>query len=350
MTKSAPIYPRIRSLKPDEWSEVDQRNWAEACRAAGRLSRGGRASHLKPVSRADLACRYGLFLDFLARAGLLPPGSGSSSLITRENVSAYLAEITARVSSVSVYGAISKLRRMGEILDPVWDGSWLTEIEQDLAWGMRPAPKQHRIVDSDRLWQLGLDLMQEAEERKTLPTIRRALLYRNGLMVSLLASCPIRLRNFAALEIGSTLRNVGDDWVITLPASQTKGGRPDERPVSREMTRRIDSYLGNYRRSVRETNALWVGRTGEALGYSGVERVIVETTRREFGTSISPHLFRSCAASTVYRNLPAQSGMAAAILQHTDLRITERYYNRARNIGFAARFAELLESSRLSIK
>jgi integrase len=296
------------------------------------------------VSRDDLACRYGLFLDFLARSGRLNAVSDAARLIIPDNVSAYLAEIKDRVSSVSVHGAIAKLRRMGEILDPTWNSDWLREIEQDLAWEMRPAPKQHRVVDSDRLWQLGMDLMREAEEGRHLPPVRRCLTFRNGLMVALLASCPIRLKNLAALEIGTTLRRVGDTWVIALPGTDTKAGRPDERPVSMILSHKIRDYMEHYRRPSGQTNSLWIGRLGELLTYSTAERAITETVRKGLGIAISPHLFRSCAASTVYRHASGKPGMAAAVLQHTDPRVTEKHYNRARSVEFADAFLRMVEN------
>ena len=61
----------VRSLPLDLWPEADRSAWISACRAAGRLKRGGTASHLKPITRDDLARRYGYFLDFLGRHGLL---------------------------------------------------------------------------------------------------------------------------------------------------------------------------------------------------------------------------------------------------------------------------------------
>lgn len=342
MTKPQANAP-IRSLPPAEWPAKDQRRWEEACRAGGRLSRGGRAAHLKQVTRKDLACRYGLFLDFLTRCGLLRADASASELITPENVAAYLQEITARVSSVSVHGAIAKLRRMGELLEPGWDAAWLRDIEQELAWEMRPAAKQGRIIDSDRIYEAGLELMRHAEEGSHIPPVRRCRLYRNGLMIALLASCPIRLKNFAAIEVEGTLRKVGEGWIIALPASHTKSGRRDERPVPETLVRKIETYLQSYRRPSTQSASLWIGRTGEPLTYAGVERIITETTRAVFGIPVSPHLFRSSAASNCYRYAPTSPGLAAAVLQHTDPSVTEKHYNRAKCVSSGMEFLNMIE-------
>ena len=54
--------------------------------------------------------------------------------------------------------------------------------------------------------------MAEAETGNR-PSLTRARMFRNGLMMALLAYCPIRLKNFAALEIGRRVF-VGLDGVL----------------------------------------------------------------------------------------------------------------------------------------
>jgi len=78
---------KIRSLPLDLWPEADRNAWISACRPPARLKRGGAAGHLKPVTRDDLARRYGYFLDFLSRRGLLQLGtSAAATLVTPDNV------------------------------------------------------------------------------------------------------------------------------------------------------------------------------------------------------------------------------------------------------------------------
>jgi hypothetical protein len=106
---------KIRSLPLDLWPEADSNAWISACRPAARLKRGGAAGHLKPVTRDDLARRYGYFLDFLSRRGLLEVDtSAAATLVTLDNVETYIAELKERVGSVTVYGSIYKLRRAAE--------------------------------------------------------------------------------------------------------------------------------------------------------------------------------------------------------------------------------------------
>jgi hypothetical protein len=62
-------------------------------------------------------------------------------------------------------------------------------------------------VLTGQLLEAGLTLVTEAQGFAK-SDLARARGVRNGLMVALLALCPIRLKNFATLEIGKTFREV----------------------------------------------------------------------------------------------------------------------------------------------
>jgi hypothetical protein len=213
---------RIRSLPLDLWPEADRNAWISACRPAARLKRGGAAGHLKPVTRDDLGRRYGYFLDFLSRRGLLQRDTLAATLVTLANVEAYIAEMKERVGSVTLYGSIHKLRRVAEIIAPGPDFTWLAEIEKDLALVMRPRSKFDRMVLIEVLVEAALTLIHEAETSPNLTSLARARQVRNGLMVALLGLCPIRLKNFAALEIGRSFVEIKGRWWIVLAASETQ--------------------------------------------------------------------------------------------------------------------------------
>src|SRR5262249_22101794 len=130
-----------RSLKIEEWSLVDQLAWEKAIRPAVRLQRGGVAAHLAQVSQKDFANRYGLYLDFLQRNGLFDPTSGAGKLVVLDHVQQFVGELKLRVSSVTIWNSIYKLRRAAECLAPDVDFSWLSEIENDLALVAEPKDK-----------------------------------------------------------------------------------------------------------------------------------------------------------------------------------------------------------------
>jgi len=100
--KRSPI--RVRSLPIVEWPDADRLAWEATCRPGQRLTRGGRASHLKPITRDDLARRYGYFLDHLSRSGTLDFSAHPGSQVTPDNVARFVAELQQRLGSVTVYG------------------------------------------------------------------------------------------------------------------------------------------------------------------------------------------------------------------------------------------------------
>src|SRR5262249_24891937 len=137
---------RPRSLPVSEWPDPDRCAWEEACRPGSRLKPGGAATHLAPVSRDDFARRYGAFLGFLQRTDRFEHHAGATSQVILPNVETYIADLKARVRSVTVYNCIHQLRRAAQLLAPAFDFSWLAEIEKDLALEMEPKSKFGRLV------------------------------------------------------------------------------------------------------------------------------------------------------------------------------------------------------------
>jgi integrase len=344
--KSARDHPR--SLPLAEWPAADRQAWENACRPGSRLKLGGAASYLAEVSRCDFAQRYGAFLGFLQRAGCLDPRFAAAAQVTLPNVEAYVGDLIGRVRSVTAHNCIYKLRRAAQLLAPARDFSWLAEIEKDLALVMQPRSKFDRLVFTERLAEAGLTLVAEAEKFVT-NGFARARGVRNGLMIALLALCPIRLKNFAALEIGHTFKEVHGSWWIALPGITTKSRRPDERRVPEWLNRAIDIYLNQSRpvllRSRSTTNALWISsRTGKPMTKKNLGTLVSKITLETLGVDVSPHLFRTAAASTAAAYAGATPHLASAILNHTDPRVTEEHYNRASSVSASRIYADITNS------
>ena len=172
----------------------------------------------------------------VARSGRLDMNAPAGAHVTPENVKAYVAELNGRVSSVTVYGSIQKLRRFTQLIAPQHDVGWLIELERQLYSERRPRPKWHRVVTTDVLVDAGQTLMAEAELAKR-PMLTRARMFRNGLMVALLAYCPIRLKNFAALEIGRSFVNVDGNGGLSSrrPRRRKRGQTSGQSPRSLQI-------------------------------------------------------------------------------------------------------------------
>ena len=322
----------VRSLPLRLWPSADRAAWEEACRPSVRLKRGGAASHMRPVTQNILTKRAGYFFDFLSRSGRLCPNAAAGAQVTTENVEAYVAELKRRVNSVTVYGSIQKLRRFVQPIVPGQDIAWLIEIERELFSEMRPRSKWHRVVYTDVLEEAGLKLMAEAESSKR-SKLTRARLFRNGLMITLLARCPIRLKNFAALEIGRSFLNVDGTWWIVLTAAETKEKREDERPIPEEFTNSVERYLKIYRPILAMGNdassALWVAINGKPMSYASMGELITEITKTTLGINVNPHLFRSAGVTTLATRAGDKPHAGSALLHHRPGPAAQGNYNRA---------------------
>jgi site-specific recombinase XerD len=338
----------IRSLPFELWPEEDRRAWIAACQPSERLKRGGAAAHLTLITRDDLARRCGYFLDYLSRHGLLSQDKPPAADVTPENVAGYVAELKARVSSVTVYGSIYKLRRASELMASPRDFTWLSELEKDLAFEMRPRSKSDRLVLTGVLIEAGLSLIAETEAATNLSEFDRARQVRNGLMVVLLALCPIRLKNFSALAIGSTFVDIKGQWWIVLAASMTKEKRADERPADDILNPIINRYITVHRPILargKTSPALWLSSNdGEPMSYDGVERAIKSTTLSTVGVDVSPHLFRTSAASTAAMRCGKNQNLGAALLHHIGWAVANEHYNWASSASAGKSLREVIRT------
>ena len=259
-----------------------------------------------------------------------------------------MAELKSRVSSVTVYGSIQKLRRFVQLIAADRDLGWLIEIERQLYSERRPRSKWDRVRTTDVLVDAGLTLMAEAEIAKR-PVLTRARMFRDGLMIALLAYCPIRLKNFAALEIGRSFVNVDGTWWIVLTAAETKEKRADERPVPDELTDSIERYLEIYRPILAGgkagANALWFAINGKPMSYASMGELIAETTRMTIGVAISPHLFRTAGVTTLATRAGDKPHAGSALLHHGPNGPQENY-NRASCISAGKSLAAINQGYR----
>jgi site-specific recombinase XerD len=325
------------------------RGLAAACRPSQRLARGGAGGHLKPITLSDLSRRYGYYLNFLDRHGLLDLRAAAGAQVLPKDVEKYVQELNGRVGSVTLYGSIYKLRRVSQLLDPKRDMAWLMEIEKDLALVMRPRSKSDRLVLTEVLVEAGLTLIAEAESSPTLSSLAKARQVRNGLMVAMLAMHPVRLKNFASLEIGRNFIEIDGSWWITLQAAETKEKRADERRIDELLATALMLYLRESRSALasdeNQSTALWLSSNdGAPMTYDGVARAITETTRSAVGVDVSPHMFRTSAASSAAIHGGGNLHLGSALLHHRDERVTETNYNFASSLSAAKSLRDVVKN------
>ena len=78
------------------------------------------------------------------------------------------------------------------------------------------------------------------------------------------------------------------------------------------------------------------------MSYAGVEDAIKATTLSTVGIDVSPHLFRTCAASTAATYGGDNPHLGSALLDHTDESVTNTHYNRATSLTAADKLQQVL--------
>jgi site-specific recombinase XerD len=267
--------------------------------------------------------------------------------VTPDKVGAYLADLKDHVASTTMHNSIATLRLVAQTIAPGSDFRWLSEIEKELALVKRPRSKFDRFVLAEVLIRAGLTLIHEAELSQTMTDLGRACQFRNGLMIALLGFCPIRRKNFSALEIGRSFVKIRDKWWIVLSASDTKEKRADERRVQEVLAPFIDRYLSHYRpvlaRSDNKVSALWLSANdGTPITANHVTDLINAATLSTVGVAVSPHLFRTAVASTAAIYSGENPRLGSALLHHTDSKLINEHYNRASSLSAAENFRQIV--------
>ena len=266
-------------------------------------------------------------------------------MVTPDNVNAFIAELQARVRSVTVWNSVYKLRRAAQLIAPGCNFKWLAEIEKDIALVMVPRSKAERLVLTERLVEVGLTLTREAELFGK-SAFARAVGVRNGLLIVLLALHPIRIKNFAALAIAHTFVNIDGRWWLHIPSDDTKSHSVDQRQVPEFITDLVDRYINVHRSILCRGNAgqsaLWISSTtGRRFTTKNLGTLISKITRDTIGVDVSPHLFRTAGASTAALYGGKYPHLASALNGHRDTRVTEEHYNRSMGLSAGEEYASI---------
>jgi integrase/recombinase XerD len=344
-----------RCLLLSEWPALDYAAWVAAHRRGGLLHEDGLAASWAPATSDIVAKGYGRFLSFLSETEGLDWAASPRERITRCRVEAFIVHLREqRNHSSTVAGRLLQLVRAAAVMAPSADWRWLRRIHARLRHMATPARDDRaRLVPAITIRDLGFRLMQRAEAAGGLSARRRAVLFRNGLMICFLTACPIRARNVAALSIGTTLQRRGTQWWVAFGPGETKNKRPFEMPLPASFTEPIERYLIDYRPllvrrspSSKGGNAFWISDGGRPLTAKEIGQRVSAITKGELGRDLNPHLFRKLVPTELAIHDPEHVGIAQPLLGHADYQTTQRAYNLARAIDAARRHHAVVQEIR----
>jgi integrase/recombinase XerD len=94
---------------------------------------------------------------------------------------------------------------------------------------------------------LGRRMMTSAKQETGWSERRRAVHYRDGLIIALRAYRPLRLKNFASIVLGVHVVQQGGGWWLKFPTSRMKAKRPYEVAFPAALVPELEHYLAIHR-------------------------------------------------------------------------------------------------------
>ncbi len=339
----------------EEWPEADQATWREAVQRADPFGPATSAANWSERSRTKAARGYGRWLSWLCEHGL-DPEQAPADRVTAPAVKTYVADLARINGDFTVLCRVQELYDAIRVMAPGRDWGWLRQIQNALrARSISVRDKRAQMQPAGELVKLGKALMRKAETVTTKPSLTRAVWFRDGLMIALLAYRPLRLSNFSAITLGQHLIRQSQGYRLYFSADEVKGGWPIDAAVPASLVAAVDRYLDHYRpilltRGGRQNpatcDALWVSEIATALDTNSIPNRIKKHTRAAFGKHVWPHLFRDCAATTIAIDDPKHARSIMNILGHSMLATSEKHYNQARSLEASRRYQQVIADLR----
>ncbi len=338
------------------WPPADRAAWRAGLRPGNPFEPGGIASRWSPATRRKTALGYGRFLFWLKERGELDETIAPAARITRERLAAYLDELRSTNRGHTIQSRIQELGDAMRALEPDGDWRFIKRAAGRLRGSTVPAwDKRGRLLPIADVIAQGYRMIEKAEETEHLSELGRAALYRDGLLLVFLAYHPLRLRNLSSLRIGHHLVTQDARLVLKIDAPETKTRQPIEQEVSARLSCALRRYIvrcrpvllrarGRWHKPA--TDELWISRDGSPCSAETFQNIVAKHIAGPDGRPLSPHLFRSMAATSVAIEAPGSVDLIPAVLTHRSYGTGERYYNLASSLEASRAFNMALDAIR----
>jgi len=303
MSETMPMKFAGRVLPFAQWPNMDRDIWLEANALSHDLMDEKGATRWSEGSKELFVRNYAMWLAWLKSEGLLTPDQAPGDRFTPVRLVSYLqARRALGIGERTLVNDAVGLRHMFEVLAPDLDLKWLLNLITKLKGTVAPCDKHSNLPAIKELFDLGFKLMMQAETETESSLKQRALKFRNGLAIAMLAARPLmRRKNLAAIRIGTQLTIEGDS----------------------------DTHF--------------ISGMGRPIYPKAFANEISNITEEAFGRRVTVHQFRHAAASSIAKEDPEHVGIVTIMLGHADFRTSERYYIIADENAAFMRYHETLD-------
>lgn len=329
---------------------LHQRLWEAGLTERDRYGSRPYGATLSPFTLSNARKGWG---RFLATCPAAEWSAAPAGLVTPASIRRFVADLEhAGNQGGTIAARLWEVRTALRILCPGDDFRWLTSPDgSDVRSLFRSAPRHVRIYHPRLLYDWGCALMDDAGQ--IADPLRRAVQYRNGLLIAVLAARAPRQRSLAAIQLGVQIVRQDDRFRLMFRPSDLKGGRKTleyDLPVG--LTRRIEHYLTIERPVLLfgpDHGWFWVGYGGAPLRQRSIETIIRRQSQRHFGETFGTHRFRHAAGTLAPISDPTQPTAAAAMLDHSTA-VLQKSYNLGQQEEAARRFQASLAKERQRLK
>ncbi len=331
--------PRVRNIIAfEQWPAPHRAGLEQALSSKRRYNTRRKRFNWKEVTKKGFCKSWGRLLFWARQQLWFEENMPISSLVTREHVEMFVQHLLETGSKpATVRHRLVGLERLSAALDPTSDRSWLKSMMADFKKTGDRRAKRVRIQLTDDLIRFAAWLADEADKVAAVDPVAGAILFQTSVQIMLLSYRPMRLKNLHQLTFDQEVICIDEDqWQLDLPPSATKRGTPYD-PLLAQRVVALLHRLQVHRRvlgGAAYNGPLWLFANGSPQSARSINYHICAQTKKEFGWSMCPHLFRDAVNTTVATYMPEHARMGMNLVGNRDLACTDEHYNQAqRNIA-----------------
>lgn len=284
---------------------------------------------------------------------------GLDQLPTGRTLDGYGEIVAARTTSRTAADYIGRILSGLSVVAPGFTSSACEFVASD--WQERAAAQGSttktgaQLLGASRIYDLGFAIMEDARARDV-RGLFAAKDFRNGILLALAAALPQRARALSSLEFDRTLQLPGGPAIhVRIPAhmlklpEDRKAGEPFERTfASEKLAAALREYRTGYRPLFDDGTCLFpsVMARGASISESQIGRLVGNMTENAFKVRVSIHRVRDNVATQASEQMLGGGLASSALLDHRDIRTTQRYYDHSTGQAAAQEFQQFLDSQR----